>query len=141
VAGYGRSYFEMAEVRAQRGPLSDPRNGRLQEGIRFAFWSVEGLGPNHLRLKGTPDKVTTRYLMQWCYPLEHLRGELKSWHRTNVIKAARMVAIPTRGSGKGSGKGHGFVWVPINEEVLTERSWQGKSRRRRKRQGLPPIEE
>jgi hypothetical protein len=85
--------------------------------------------------------VTTRYLMQWCYPLEHLRGELKSWHRTNVIKAARKVAIPTRGSGKGSGKGHGFVWIPISEEVLTERSWQGKSRRRRKRLGLPPIEE
>ena len=63
--------------------------------------------------------------MSYCYPREYLDGALKSWHRTNTIKAARMVAIPVRGSGKGAGKGRSFTWTPISEEVLTERSWQG----------------
>jgi hypothetical protein len=104
----------------------------------MAFWAVEGVGGWHP--KGTPTKVTTLYLMSYCYPRAYHMGQLKSWHRTNTIKAARMVAIPTRRKGKGAGKGHGFVWVPISEEVLTERSWQGKSRRRQQRLGLPPLE-
>jgi hypothetical protein len=38
---------------------------------------------------------------------------------------------------KGVGSGCGFTWTPISGEVLTERSWQGKSRRKRRRLGLP----
>jgi len=68
--------------------------------------------------------------MSFAYPWEYLRGELKSWHRTNTIKAARLVLIPVRRRG---GAGHGFVWTPISEEVLTERNWEGKSRRRQRR--------
>jgi len=131
----GRSHTEMADVRAARGPFSDPRDGKLLRRVRFAFWAFEGLGS--WRPKGTPAKVTTLYLMSYCYPTEYHLGQLKSWHRTNTIKAARMVAIPVRGAGKGSGSGRSFVWTPISEEVLTERSWQGRGRRRRKRLGLP----
>ena len=129
-----RSHAEMADMRALSDP-SAPRDGRLQHQIRLAFWSFEGVGT--WKPKGTPPAVTTKYLMSFTYPREYQRGALKSWHRTNTIKAARMVAIPTRRKGKGAGKGHGFVWTPISEEVLTERSWQGKSRRRRRRLGLP----
>jgi len=124
----------MAEVRAARGPFSDPRDGRVLRQIRLAFWSFQGLGS--WRPKGTPPAVTTKWLMSFTYPWEYQRGELKSWHRTNTIKAARMVAIPIRGSGKGAGKGRSFTWTPISEEVLTERNWQGKSRRRRAREKL-----
>jgi hypothetical protein len=141
MAGPGRSDEEMAKARAARGPFSDPRDGRLLRQIRLAFWAFEGLGESRLRFKGTPDRVTTRYLMSWAYPLEYLRGELKTWHRTATIAAARKVARPVRcTAGKGA-RGRPFVWVPISEEVLNERSWQAKSRRRRKRLGLPPIDE
>jgi hypothetical protein len=127
-----RSAAEMAEVRAARGPYSDPRDGRLLRQIRFAFWAFEGVGS--WRPKGTPDEVTTAYLMSYCYPLEHYEGWLKSWHRTNTIKAARQVAIPVRRRvGKGAGSGRPFVWEPISEEVLNERSWQGRSRRLQER--------
>jgi hypothetical protein len=125
-----RSHAEMAQMRALCDP-SDPRDGRVLHQIRLAFWSFEGVGT--WKPKGTPPAVTTKYLMSFTYPWEYQRGELKSWHRTNTIKAARMVAIPTRRKGKG----HGFVWTPISEEVLTERNWQGKSRRRQRRRGLP----
>lgn len=130
----GRSHAEMAEMRALRDP-SDPRDGRLQHQIRLAVWGWQGLGS--WRPKGTPDAITTRYLMSYCYPREYQTGTLKSWHRTNTIKAARMVLVPVRRKGKGAGKGRGFVWTPISEEALTERNWQGKSRRRRRRLGLP----
>jgi hypothetical protein len=129
--GPGRSHDEMAEVRAARGPCTDPRDGRLCHQIRMAFWVFEGVG--NWRPKGTPAKVTTLYLMSYCYPREYHMGQLKSWHRTNTIKAARMVAIPVRSTGKGSGSGRSFIWTPISEEVLNERSWQGKSRRRQAR--------
>jgi hypothetical protein len=77
--------------------------------------------------------------MSYCYSWEYHCGKLKSWHRTNTIKAARKVAIPRRRTGKGAGKGWGFVWEPI-PEALAERSWIGKANRKRKRQGLPPLD-
>jgi hypothetical protein len=59
--------------------------------------------------------------------------EFKSWHRTNTNQAARIVAVPVRGAGKESGRGRSFIWKPISEEVLTERNWEGKWRRKQKR--------
>ena len=98
----------------------------------MAFWSFAGLGS--WRPKGTLQEVTTAYLMSYCYPVEHYEGRLKSWHRTNTIKAARQVAIPVRRRvGKGAGSGRPFVWEPISEEALNERSWQGRSRHRQER--------
>jgi hypothetical protein len=72
-------------------------------------------------------------LMGYAYP--HVDAtEFKSWHRTNTIKAARMVAIPVREAGKGSGRGRSFVWKPISEEALTERNLEGRRRRKQQRQ-------
>jgi hypothetical protein len=123
----------MVDVRANRGPFSDPRDGRLLRQIRFAFWCWEA--PPRLRPNDAPQEVTTAYLMSYCYPVEHYEGRLKSWHRTNTIKAARQVAIPVRRRvGKGAGSGRPFVWEPISEEALNERSWQGRLRRRQERQ-------
>jgi hypothetical protein len=129
-----RSAEEMVEVRANRGPFSDPRDGRLLRQIRFAFWSFEGVGS--WRPKGTPDEVTTAYLMSYCYPVEHYDGRLKSWHRTNTIKAARQVAIPVRRRiGKGAGSGRPFVWEPI-PGALELRAKHGRWVRRQQRKGL-----
>ena len=132
--GPGRSDDAMAEMRALRDP-SDPRDGRLCRQIRLAFWAFEGIG--NWKPEAAWGKVTTRYLVSYCYPREYHAGQLKSWHWTNTRKAARMVAIPVRGTGKGAGSGRPLIWTPISEEVLTERSWQGKSRRRQRRLGLP----
>ena len=135
----GRSPEEMAEVRAQRGPFSDPRDGRLLRAIRFAFWAVEGVGSWHPANTPPATKVTTRYLMSWTFPREHQLGQLRSRHRTDTIAAARKVAIPVRGSGKGSGKGRGFLWAPI-PGALEERTSTGRWKRKQRRLGLE-IEE
>ena len=118
----GRSHAEMAEMRALRDP-SDPRDGRLQHQIRLAVWGWQGLGS--WRPKGTPPEITTKYLLSFTYPREYLSGSIKSWHITNTIKAARMVATPARKTGKGAGSGCGFVWEPI-PGALEERSPTGR---------------
>jgi hypothetical protein len=102
--------------------------------IRYAFWGFEGLGS--WRPKGTPQEVTTDYLMSFTYPTEHYERRLKSWHRTNTIKAARLVAIPTRRKGKGAGSGCGFIWEPV-PGALEERSPTGRWKRKQRRLGLP----
>ena len=37
-----RSHAEMADMLTDRGPFSDPRDGRVLRQIRLAFWSYAG---------------------------------------------------------------------------------------------------
>jgi len=110
----------MAHTRSFRGPMSDPRDGRLLRQIRRAFVGATG-------------DVTTAWLLSYCYSDAHQRRQIKSWRRRNVIKTARRVAIPIRRrAGKGAGSGRPFVWEPI-QELIEERSRVGRWRRRQAR--------
>ena len=80
MARTGRS--SMARMRARRRPFSDPRAGRLLSAIEFAF----------LLSRGKP--ISTTELVRACYPMAHIFGGLKSWHRSNVVRAAGHVAEP-----------------------------------------------
>ena len=77
MGGIGRDAAHMERVRAKRAPFTDPRDGRLFRQIRFAF-TVSGV-------------LSTTDLLKYCYVIEHLWGELRTWHRTNVARAARRV--------------------------------------------------
>jgi hypothetical protein len=102
VARIGRSPEHMARMRARRQPFSDPRAGRLLRAIEFAF----------LLSRGAP--ISTTALLKSCYPVEHMRGRLKSWHRSNVVRAARRVAGPI---GRASTRGRPLVWRAILERM------------------------
>ena len=130
----GRSHAEMLDMKAARGPYSDPRDGRLQHQIRMAFWSFAGLGS--WQPKGTPPEITTEYLLSFTYPRAYLSGSIKSWHITNTIKAARMVATPVRKTGKVRVVAAALSGTPI-PGALEERSPTGQWKRKQRRLGLP----
>jgi hypothetical protein len=73
----GRTAEQLALIRTKRRPFSDVREGRVLRQIRRAFLVSES------------EEVTTSYLVSWCYPTARVLGGVKSWHRTNTIKAAR----------------------------------------------------
>ncbi len=107
----GRTAEQLAHIRTKRRPFSDVREGRVLRQVRRALLVSES------------EEVTTSYLVSWCYPAAYVLGGVKSWRRTNTIKAARRVAIPIRrGAGKGAGKGYPLVWRPVPE--LMERRRQ-----------------
>ena len=111
---------------AMRGPPSDPRDGRLLRLIRHAFTAIE------------PElAATTSFLISWCYPHEHACGEIKIWHRVMVKGAASKVARPIGRSQTGSGRA--IIWRAI-PELMQQRSWLGRTNRKRQRRGLPPLD-
>ena len=42
--------------------------------------------------------------------IRYISGGLKSWHRSNVARAARRVAVPI---GRGTTKGRPILWRPV----------------------------
>jgi hypothetical protein len=116
----------MAKMKAARGPYSNPRDTYIARTIRRAFE----------RSNGKP--LSTGQLMKEVYGLQLLveRGAPKSWHYQNVRRALRKVAAPV---GRASTRGRSTLWQPI-PELLEQRSWLGQTNRKRKRQGLPPLE-
>ena len=117
----------MAKMKAARGPYSDPRDTYIARTIRYAFE----------RSKGKP--LTTGQLVKEVYGLQ-LRLERRppqSWHYQNVRRALRKVAVPI---GRSSTRGRSVLWQPI-PELLEQRSWTGRTNRKRKRQGLPSLED
>ena len=115
----GRNAEQLAKIRARRGPLSDGRRGRLFRQVEFAF----------VVSKGEP--LTTTEIIDYCYPAQRLSimGGLKSWHRTNMIRVLRRVAIPIRRrSGKGAGKGRPLVWA-MDVERMERLSLIGRLKR------------
>jgi hypothetical protein len=92
----------MARMRAQRRPFTAPRAGRLLSAIEFAFFLSRG------------EPISTTELVRSCYPAEHIFGGLKSWHRGNVIRAARLVAEPI---GRASTRGRPLMWREMPERM------------------------
>src|SRR5271154_845014 len=83
----GGDTAHMAKMKARRGAYSDVRDSRLARQIRRVFFLAESSG----------EAVTTHALLDFAYPRMVLLGDkLRPWHTRNVIRAARMVAIPTR---------------------------------------------
>jgi hypothetical protein len=122
-----RGLGHMAKMKAARGPHSDHRDTYISSTIRWAFE----------RSNGKP--LSTRQLMKKVYGLQLLveRRPPKSWHYQNVRRALRKVAVPI---GRASTRGRSVLWQPI-PELLKKRTWIGRTNRKRKRQGFPPIED
>jgi hypothetical protein len=116
VGGRGRDAAHMERMRRNRAPFTDPRDGRLFRQIRFAFTVSRG------------EPLSTSSLLKSCYPFEHLWGKLRSWHRTNVGRVARRVAVPI---GRAPTPGRPLIWKEV-PELMELRSPGNRWRRRRK---------
>ena len=115
MGGRGRDAAHMTRVRAKRAPFTDPRDGRLFRQIRFAFAVSRG------------EPLSTTKLLKSCYAFEHLWGDIRSWHRTNVGRVARRVAIPI---GRAPTRGRPLIWKAV-PELMELRSPIIRWRRRR----------
>ena len=94
--------------------------------IRYAFE----------RSHGKP--LSTRQLVEQIYGWQlRLKGKAKqSYHYEAIRRVLRKVAVPI---GRASTRGRSVLWKP--DERLELRSWTGRTNRKRKRQGLPPIDD
>ena len=117
----------MAKMKAARGPYSDPRDTHIASMIRYAFE----------RSHGKP--LSTGQLVEQIYGWQlRLKGKAKqSYHYEAIRRALRKVAVPI---GRASTRGRSVLWQPI-PELLEQRSWTGRTNRKRKRRGLPPIDD
>jgi hypothetical protein len=115
MGGRGRDSEHMQRMRAKRSPFTDPRDGRLFRQIRFAFDVSSG------------EPLSTTKLLQSCYPIEHLWGEIRTWHRANIARAARRVAISI---GRASSPGRPLIWKAV-PELMELRGPISRWRRRR----------
>lgn len=100
MARTGRGHEHMARMRARRRPFSEPRAGRVLSAIKFAFFLSGG------------EPISTSRLVRSCYPVAHIFGEVKSWHRSNVIRTARRLAEPI---GRASTRDRPLLWRPFGK--------------------------
>ena len=117
---------QMAKMKAARGPYSDPRDTHIASMTRYAFEHSDG------------KPVSTAQLVEEIYGWQlRLEGKpLKSYHYLAVRRALLKVAVPI---GRGSTRGRSTLWQPDERTEL--RTWTGRTNRKRKRQGLPPIDD
>src|SRR6516225_5347078 len=117
----------MAKMKAARAPYTDPRDTYIASMIRYAFE----------RSNGKP--LSTGQLVEQIYDWQlRVQGKpKKSYHYEAVRRALRKVAVPI---GRSSTRGRSVLWQPI-PELLEQRSWTGRTNRKRKRRGLPPIDD
>ena len=116
----------MAKMKAARGPYSDLRDSHIASMIRYAFE----------RSHGKP--LSTGQLVKEIYDWQlRVQGKpKKSYHYETVRRALRKVAVPI---GRASTRGRSTLWQPDDRMEL--RSWTGRADRKRKRRGLPPIDD
>ena len=116
----------MAKMKAARAPYSDPRDTHIASMIRYAFE----------RSHGKP--LSTAQLVEQIYGWQlRLKGKAKqSYHYEAIRRALRKVAVPI---GRASTRGRSVLWK--SDERMELRSWTGRTNRKRKRQGLPPIDD
>src|SRR6516225_4134666 len=85
---------QLVEIRARRGPYTDPRRGRVLRQICYAFNALD------------VDILSTTVLLEWCYGarvIRKLAGD-PSWLREQVKQSALKICIPLGRSSKGSGR-------------------------------------
>ena len=71
------------------------------------------------------EPLTTTELMKQCYFLLPSRGEkFKSWHRTNITRVAKLLAIRI---GRATSKGRPILWSP-RLELIQDQRWAGLKR-------------
>jgi hypothetical protein len=122
MGGRGRDAVHMAKARAKRAPFTNARDGRVKRAVRWAFWMS----------RDAP--LTTTQLLQHCYFIVRLRGErYRSWHRSNVSRAADLVALRV---GRATSPGRPIVWSP-RPELMQDRRWVGLKRGKPKLVGAP----
>jgi hypothetical protein len=113
MGGRGRDSADMAKARAKRAPFTNARDGRVKRQVRWAFWIS----------RGAP--LTTTELLRRCYFIATFWGEkYRSWHRTNVCRAADLVAVRV---GRAHSPGRPIVWLP-RPELMQDRRWVGLKR-------------
>src|SRR6516225_9025861 len=117
----------MAKMKAARGPYSDPRDTHIARMIRYAFECSNG------------KPLSTGQLVEQIYGWQlRVKGKPKrSYHYEAIRRALRKVATPI---GRASTRGRSVLWQPI-PELLEQRSLTGRTNRKRKRRGLPPIDD
>jgi hypothetical protein len=133
LAGYFKDTREprgpehMAKMKAARGPYSDPRDTYTARMIRYAFE----------RSNGKP--LSTGQLVDEIYgwQLRLQRKPKQSYHYEAIRRALRKVATPID---RAPTRGRSTLWQPI-PELLEQRSWTGRTNRKRKRQGLPATDD
>ena len=99
----------MVNIRSRRGPFSDPRDGRLLCGIRYAASGKD------------VEVLTTSQLLEWTYAGHRIQGGKR---------AARKVAIPLGRSP--TGRGRPMMWT-VDPERISLRSAMERLRRKRAR--------
>src|SRR5262245_43696300 len=101
----------MAQMKAARGPYSDPRDTHIASMIRYAFER------SHRKPLSTGQLAKEIYGWQL-----RVQGKpKKSYHYETVRRALRKVAIPV---GRASTRGRSVLWKP--DERLELRSWGGR---------------
>lgn len=97
----GHDADEMARMRAKRASPSEPREGRIIQGIVRCYETMH------------PGPIRTRDLLQWTYRIWGTGDrKWKTWHRRYVIQVARRLGKPERFQGPRSGRGRpGYVWI------------------------------
>ena len=115
----GKTAAQMVNIRSRRAPFSDPRDGRLLRGIRYAASGKD------------VEVLTTSQLLEWTYAGHRIQGgKNKSWHREMIRRAARKVAIPLGRSP--TGRGRPMMWK-VDPERISVRSPKERLRRKRAR--------
>ena len=110
MGGRGRDAAHMARARVKRAPFTNARNGRAKRQVRWAFWMS----------RGAP--LTTTQFLKYCYVVVTCWGDrYQSWHRTNVGRAADLVATRI---GCATSPGRPVLWSP-RPEVMQNRRWFG----------------
>src|SRR5262249_5393549 len=104
-------------ARSRRTPFTDVRDGRLLKQLRYAFIASNG------------KPLSTAELLPICYAIETAWGEIKTWHRINLRRAAKRVARPI---GRATTRGRPIIWEPI-PELMELRSFVARAQRRRER--------
>jgi hypothetical protein len=113
MGGRGRNAAHMERMRAKRAPFTNARDGRVKRQVRWAFWMS----------RGAP--LTTTQLLRHCYPVVTIWGEsYRSWHRSNVLRAADLIAIRM---GRAKSPGRPILWSP-RPEVMRDPRWMGLKR-------------
>jgi hypothetical protein len=104
------------EIRARRGPFTDPREGRLLRVISNCFTAYN------------VDVLRSDILVDWCHgakAIRRLEGS-PSWHRETVKRALLKVATPVGRSPKG--KGRPMLWR-LDPEKAAQYGWRKKEKR------------